>query len=65
MFAVCVCFGSGHLWETFSPKVTFQTPLWDPHTRRIPSSDIKKKPETPLIVDDCTEASGELAFNIV
>ncbi|KAJ6661718.1 hypothetical protein lerEdw1_013240 [Lerista edwardsae] len=41
-------------------KVTFQTPLWDPHTRRIPSSDIKKKPETPLIVDDCTEASEDL-----
>ncbi|XP_066477917.1 transforming acidic coiled-coil-containing protein 3 [Tiliqua scincoides] len=49
-------------------KVTFQTPLWDPHTRRVASSDIKKKLETPLIVDDCTEASEDivsLAFSIV
>ncbi|XP_063160388.1 transforming acidic coiled-coil-containing protein 3-like [Candoia aspera] len=32
-------------------KVTFQTPMRDPQTRRILSPDIKKKPEISLIAD--------------
>nr|XP_060625273.1 transforming acidic coiled-coil-containing protein 3 isoform X1 [Anolis sagrei ordinatus]XP_060625274.1 transforming acidic coiled-coil-containing protein 3 isoform X1 [Anolis sagrei ordinatus]XP_060625276.1 transforming acidic coiled-coil-containing protein 3 isoform X1 [Anolis sagrei ordinatus]XP_060625277.1 transforming acidic coiled-coil-containing protein 3 isoform X1 [Anolis sagrei ordinatus] len=34
-------------------KVTFQTPIRDPQTRKIVSPDIRKKPETYPLVGDC------------
>ncbi|XP_062822374.1 transforming acidic coiled-coil-containing protein 3-like isoform X6 [Anolis carolinensis] len=34
-------------------KVTFQTPIRDPQTRKFLSPDVRKKPETSPLVDDC------------
>ncbi|KAJ7324507.1 hypothetical protein JRQ81_017527 [Phrynocephalus forsythii] len=42
-------------------KVTFQTPMRDSQTRRILSPDIRKKPETFLVGDNCGDVSEDLA----
>ncbi|XP_062983485.1 transforming acidic coiled-coil-containing protein 3 isoform X2 [Elgaria multicarinata webbii] len=43
-------------------KVTFQTPMRDPQTRRILSPDVRKKSETSLILDDCIEVPEDFVF---
>ncbi|XP_061485804.1 transforming acidic coiled-coil-containing protein 3 isoform X2 [Rhineura floridana] len=43
-------------------KVTFQTPMRDPETRRILSSDKRKNPKNPIIGDDCTDVPEDLVL---
>ncbi|KAM9330335.1 transforming acidic coiled-coil-containing protein 3 [Gastrophryne carolinensis] len=43
-----------------SMKVTFQTPMRDPQTRRIMSPSTVTKPESLFSLDDCTQALEQL-----